>query len=168
MLLTLSPLYSPEGFRARLACLIHAANVRSEPGSNPSIKVFSLALVSEGSTLGLAHCCPSYFARTQLLEGHSCFQRSGWARNSFPTPRCGDVIRTHRRKPVWSSLGRPRTLLLSVRSRVLLVVIRSAWAGCLCLGSGMIGDRPRRSTLRSALCQNAASPSPKALVIRKL
>lgn len=30
---------------ARLACLIHAANVHSEPGSNPSIKV--LRLVSE-------------------------------------------------------------------------------------------------------------------------
>ena len=25
---------------ARLACLIHAANVHSEPGSNPSIDVF--------------------------------------------------------------------------------------------------------------------------------
>ncbi len=39
-LLTLSPLYSaPEGtFLVRLACLIHAANVRSEPGSNPSIE----------------------------------------------------------------------------------------------------------------------------------
>ena len=40
VLLTLAPLYSPEGFRARLACLIHTANVRSEPGSNPSIEVF--------------------------------------------------------------------------------------------------------------------------------
>ena len=27
-------------FRARLACLIHAANVHSEPGSNPSIDLF--------------------------------------------------------------------------------------------------------------------------------
>jgi hypothetical protein len=36
VLLTLSPLYSPEGFRARLACLIHTASVHSEPGSNPS------------------------------------------------------------------------------------------------------------------------------------
>ena len=37
-LLTRSPLYSPpEGdFLARLACLNHAASVRSEPGSNPS------------------------------------------------------------------------------------------------------------------------------------
>ena len=40
VLLTLSPLYSSEDFRARLACLIHAASVRSEPGSNPSIEVF--------------------------------------------------------------------------------------------------------------------------------
>ncbi len=38
-LLTRPPLYSaPEGaFLVRLACLIHAANVRSEPGSNPSL-----------------------------------------------------------------------------------------------------------------------------------
>ena len=28
-------------FRARLACLIHAANVHSEPGSNPSIDIFN-------------------------------------------------------------------------------------------------------------------------------
>ena len=34
-LLSLSPLVL---LRARLACLIHAANVHSEPGSNPSIK----------------------------------------------------------------------------------------------------------------------------------
>ena len=37
-LLSLSPLSSPlRGILARLACLIHAANVHSEPGSNPSI-----------------------------------------------------------------------------------------------------------------------------------
>ena len=30
-------------FRARLACLIHAANVHSEPGSNPLIVVFLAA-----------------------------------------------------------------------------------------------------------------------------
>ena len=47
VLLTLAPLYSPEGFLARLACLIHAASVRSEPGSNPSIEVFVLAFVLE-------------------------------------------------------------------------------------------------------------------------
>jgi hypothetical protein len=31
-----SPRRDPQGLLARLACLIHAANVRSEPGSNPS------------------------------------------------------------------------------------------------------------------------------------
>ena len=37
-LLSLSPLeYSRRSLSARLACLIHAANVHSEPGSNPSI-----------------------------------------------------------------------------------------------------------------------------------
>ena len=36
-LLARPPRYSPCGFRVRLACLIHAANVRSEPGSNPSL-----------------------------------------------------------------------------------------------------------------------------------
>ena len=44
VLLTLSPLYSSEDFLARLACLIHAASVRSEPGSNPSIEVLILTL----------------------------------------------------------------------------------------------------------------------------
>ena len=41
-MLTLSPLYSGpcEPFLVRLACLIHAASVRSEPGSNPSIGIF--------------------------------------------------------------------------------------------------------------------------------
>ena len=34
VLLTRPPLYSPEGFRVRLACVRHAASVRSEPGSN--------------------------------------------------------------------------------------------------------------------------------------
>ena len=38
VLLSLSPLSFPlRGILARLACLIHAANVHSEPGSNPSI-----------------------------------------------------------------------------------------------------------------------------------
>ena len=44
MLRTRSPLYSPPegGFLARLACIKHAASVRSEPGSNsPSIIINS-------------------------------------------------------------------------------------------------------------------------------
>ncbi len=40
VLLARSPLYSSEDFHVRLACLIHAANVRSEPGSNPSLDEF--------------------------------------------------------------------------------------------------------------------------------
>ena len=36
-LLTRAPLYSPEGFLVRLACVRHAASVRSEPGSNSPV-----------------------------------------------------------------------------------------------------------------------------------
>jgi hypothetical protein len=39
VLLARPPRYSPCGFHVRLACLIHAANVRSEPGSNPSLEL---------------------------------------------------------------------------------------------------------------------------------
>src|SRR4030095_14671560 len=46
VLLARPPLYSPCGFRVRLACLIHAANVRSEPGSNPSLEKFILTCLS--------------------------------------------------------------------------------------------------------------------------
>ena len=44
VLLTRSPLYSPpEGdFRVRLACLIHAASVQSEPGSNSPKRIYRL------------------------------------------------------------------------------------------------------------------------------
>ena len=45
-----------DGFRARLACLIHTANVRSEPGSNPSLEVFDLGL-GESTSSRLAPCC---------------------------------------------------------------------------------------------------------------
>ena len=44
VLLTLAPVYSPEGFLPRLACLNPAASVRSEPESNSS-KVFDLAII---------------------------------------------------------------------------------------------------------------------------
>ena len=42
-LLTRAPLYSlPEGsFLVRLACLIHAASVRSEPGSNSPLSIYN-------------------------------------------------------------------------------------------------------------------------------
>ena len=56
VLLTRAPLYSPpEGnFLVRLACLRHAASVRSEPGSNSSIfKSFALLLLRQA---GAASC----------------------------------------------------------------------------------------------------------------
>ena len=51
VLLARPPRYSPEGFHVRLACLIHAANVRSEPGSNPSLDVLSERQGSLGLSL---------------------------------------------------------------------------------------------------------------------
>ena len=54
VLLTLSPLYSSEDFRARLACLIHTASVRSEPGSNPSVDLNWLC--SFWSPSSASHC----------------------------------------------------------------------------------------------------------------
>ena len=49
VLLPLTPLEYPlRGLSARLACLIHAANVRSEPGSNPSIGCFSSVAIATG------------------------------------------------------------------------------------------------------------------------
>ena len=49
VLLTLSPLYLSEDVRARLACLIHTASVRSEPGSNPSVELIWLCFFVESS-----------------------------------------------------------------------------------------------------------------------
>jgi hypothetical protein len=45
-LLTRAPLYSPScpGFLVRLACVRHAASVRSEPGSNSPIDIWKLIL----------------------------------------------------------------------------------------------------------------------------
>ena len=64
MLLTRSPLYSsPCGdFLARLACVRHAASVRSEPGSN-SPRLFSLSMNERSRTI------PSW--RTEM-EMHMC------------------------------------------------------------------------------------------------
>ena len=55
VLLARPPLYSPCGFHVRLACLIHAANVRSEPGSNPSLgSLFNPSVVRHPITHRLA------------------------------------------------------------------------------------------------------------------
>ena len=68
VLLTLSPLYLSEDVRARLACLIHAASVRSEPGSNPSVEFVLVSYVLESGR-------PCW--RTSALDPHpKGFQRS--------------------------------------------------------------------------------------------
>ena len=57
-LLTRSPLYSDseESFLVRLACLIHAANVRSEPGSNSPLWIV-ISLPNAGARLlSSLHC----------------------------------------------------------------------------------------------------------------
>ena len=62
VLLARPPLYSPCGFRVRLACLIHAANVRSEPGSNPSLEKFIrlvCRLPCQLAPTGRLRCCPN-------------------------------------------------------------------------------------------------------------
>ena len=76
-LLTLTPLYLPCGFLARLACLNPAASVRSEPGSNSS-KVFVRGSSFKSKRhlirrfesvltclVGIRRCQP-------VLDGHTC------------------------------------------------------------------------------------------------
>ncbi len=108
MLLTLAPLYSPpEGsFHARLACLIHTANVRSEPGSNPSVRclihgwdgghVFLPGHPTQEETLARP------LAQSTFLKGHPCFQRAG----DGPDPT-----------QAAASIGRVRIRLVSVELR---------------------------------------------------
>src|SRR5436190_727327 len=71
-LLARPPRYSPCGFRVRLACLIHAANVRSEPGSNPSLgrirllaNVASPSQSSRPSQVGFAGLTPTLARKDQ-------------------------------------------------------------------------------------------------------
>ena len=84
LVLTSSPLYSgPEGpFHVRLACLIHAASVRSEPGSNSPIgKLVSLTLerfeaelcvrISYGNDAGLPRDS-EHRDRTESLRPRGC------------------------------------------------------------------------------------------------
>ena len=64
-------------FRVRLACLIHAANVRSEPGSNPSLEKFFPLFRSIQS---FPECDLSHFLKSSWNSGFS---------HSFPVcPEC--------------------------------------------------------------------------------
>ena len=89
VLLTLSPLYSSEDFRARLACLIHAASVRSEPGSNPSVEVFDSYRSREFDGPLSRLVAPARLSRVTLVfkeraEGRAC------PRGALSTPlACG-------------------------------------------------------------------------------
>ncbi len=100
VLLTLPPLYSPEGFRARLACLIHTASVRSEPGSNPSnlvcLAVWRFYLqrqTLQANTLALFFQEPPLFskiaprAETAPPSRHPFGLRVGRARSHRTVPR---------------------------------------------------------------------------------
>jgi hypothetical protein len=88
VLLARPPLYSPCGFHVRLACLIHAANVRSEPGSNPSLgSLFNPLLfvtpsptgkpAKDGWLAGQAICLFQHSSSAHtLIRGHPECQRS--------------------------------------------------------------------------------------------
>ena len=106
VLLTLSPLYSSEDFRARLACLIHTASVRSEPGSNPSVELIWLCFFVESSPNSQPFPTPTRrpvpevptvtkrrHARTQIQES-LCFQRTRTLRSERRHGRRGDLTRS--------------------------------------------------------------------------
>ena len=91
-LLTRSPLYSlPEGsFLVRLACLIHAANVRSEPGSNSPLsriewRVRTLALISKRDRDHRASTAPTSRCTVSVKAIHDRTRRSG-AHHDHPSP----------------------------------------------------------------------------------
>jgi len=92
VLLARPPRYSPCGFHVRLACLIHAANVRSEPGSNPSLGMFVLSVASPCSTnqkvyrQGGLPACPAALANS----GHQALIKSSHAFFSRP-PRMSKI-----------------------------------------------------------------------------
>jgi hypothetical protein len=92
VLLARPPRYSPCGFHVRLACLIHAANVRSEPGSNPSLGMFVLSVASPSPTNPKVHrqgglpACPPGLP----TQGHQALIKSSHAFFSRP-PRMSKI-----------------------------------------------------------------------------
>jgi hypothetical protein len=71
VLRTRAPLYSGCPFRARLACVRHAASVRSEPGSNSPIEIGEFVLATHGRSLS-RECVAmalSYFRQPPLSRG---------------------------------------------------------------------------------------------------
>jgi hypothetical protein len=78
VLLARPPRYSPCGFHVRLACLIHAANVRSEPGSNPSLgsSVLGVAPIGSRDPSGWLRWLGRFQpANAQFLRSHASLSR---------------------------------------------------------------------------------------------
>ena len=84
-LLTLSPLYSPieTGFLVRLACLNHAASVRSEPVSYPSIKRSDTCRKHPRASCGFA----SQTSRTGMPTTCGRLSTPSWTSNTSPRHR---------------------------------------------------------------------------------
>ena len=72
-------LLPPEGFHkrllARLACLIHAANVHSEPGSNPSYDCFPVATPSSSCVSFAGPEGPTPESRSRILARQGSISR---------------------------------------------------------------------------------------------
>jgi hypothetical protein len=104
VLLARPPRYSPCGFHVRLACLIHAANVRSEPGSNPSLGMFVLSVASPCATSPKARyqgglpACPADLP----TSGHQALIKSSHAFFSRP-PRMSKIVSHSARR--WRARG---------------------------------------------------------------
>ena len=107
VLLTLSPLYSSEDFLARLACLIHTASVRSEPGSNPSVDlIFGLfwsLIVPPDPKVG----------RSEQTRSHSNSRVTLFSKIASPQPprrgaRAADRLVVPRGVVPWAPIASPR------------------------------------------------------------
>ena len=102
MLLTRSPLYSrPEGhFRARLACIRHAASVHSEPGSNSPVESCN-ALDSRGEATRPSAVIPALVASgNKFPEGyrrHRPWRRAARSSAGEVVVSLSDVISDGRR-----------------------------------------------------------------------
>ena len=142
MLLTRAPLYSPgrPGFRVRLACVKHAASVRSEPGSN-SPKTYptdTLPAVSPATQLSKNPCrdvhemplkarcgaTPPRSSRHRARNATSGVSHRRWTRAVKPDGRLVRVSCAHcwgctsRLSTSWSTRGLQGDLIWGGASRL--------------------------------------------------
>ena len=144
VLLTLSPLYSPEGFRARLACLIHTASVRSEPGSNPSVE-FNLALFFWSLTSCQAEASQAVSDTLALkFKSHPVFKEPRSTPWGHPVPCSSEGAAASGfeagRAVTWTSNARGGSRVAPCGARRALSALG---------GRGIIGIRPPSSMLLS-------------------